>query len=77
MPNELIDSDPSDFNLALENLEFVSHKARLIHKIEVISRDIPLASDLQKIRLQQEILILQQKIKELETNQIEKQARGA
>ncbi len=66
MPIEKIDNDTTDFDIALQDLEFVSQKAQLIHKIEVISRGLPLASKLQKIRIQQEVMILQEKIKDLE-----------
>lgn len=77
MPDDLKDNDPSDFDLALEKLEFVSHKARLIHQIEVISRSLPQAGKLHKIRLQQEILLLQQKIKDLENHKLDRRAGSA
>jgi hypothetical protein len=66
MPSEMIDNDTTDFDTALQDLEFVSQKAKLIHEIEVISRSLPVASKLQKIRIQQEVMILQDKIKDLE-----------
>jgi hypothetical protein len=66
MPGEMIDNDTSDFDTALQDLEFVSQKAQLIHEIEVKTRSLPVASKLQKIKIQQEVLILKEKIKDLE-----------
>jgi hypothetical protein len=75
MPRELIEKeDTTDFDLALQDLDFISHKAKLIHQIEVISRALPVASKLQKIRIQQEILILQEKIRELEKDHFDSRA---
>jgi hypothetical protein len=74
MPTYMIDNEPSDFDIALQDLEFVSQKAQLIHEIEVISRTLPLASRLQKIKIQQKVLILQDKIRELEKEHFDRQA---
>lgn len=74
MPDEMKDNDTTDFDIALEDLEFASQKAQLIHKIEVISRALPVASSLQKIMIQQEVLILQDKIRELEKDRFDNRA---
>lgn len=67
MPREQIEKDSYDFDIALQDLDYVSHKAKLIHKIEVISRSLPMANRMQKIKLQQEILVLQDKIRQIES----------
>jgi hypothetical protein len=71
MPTEMTDNDITDFDISLQDLEFVSQKAQWIHEIEVISRALPLASRLQKIKIEQEILLLQEKIKDLEKDHLD------
>lgn len=70
MPGNLIDSEHSDFDLAIQDLEFMCHKARLIHEIETKERELPQSSRLQRIRIQQEVLILREKIKDLELDRV-------
>lgn len=66
MPIDLLDTDPTDFNTTLQRLDFASKKAQLIHQIELKSRSISQANELQQVKLRQEIILLQEQIKKLE-----------
>jgi hypothetical protein len=72
MPGNLTDTEHSDFDIALQDLEFMCHKARLIHEIELKERALPLSPRLQRIKIEQEVLILREKIKDLESERIKR-----
>jgi hypothetical protein len=71
MPDDLLDTDPSEFEITLQDYDFASKKAKLVtHESELI-RSLDKADSKEKTRIQKEISLLEEQIRQMNQERLD------
>jgi hypothetical protein len=71
MPNNLIDTKPSDFETTLQDSDFVSKKAKLVTQEAELIRSLDKAPYKEMIKIQNEIFQLEEQIKQMDQERVD------
>ena len=66
MPDDLMDTDPSDFDITIQNYNFASKKAKLVNEKAELLRSLDKAPYKDMIKIQEEIFKLEEQIKKMD-----------
>ena len=77
MPDDLLDTDPSDFDITLQDYDFASKKAKLVNHESELIRSLESASHKDAIRIKEEISLLEKQIKTMDQERIYRSRKGA
>jgi hypothetical protein len=71
MPDDLLDTNPSEFEITLQGYDFASKKVKLVTQEAELIRSLDKADYKDKTRIQKEITLLEEQIKQMDQERLD------